>query len=50
LQTCRKLVLRSKETLRGGLPADFNARRLDMTRTSLLKVLKQVRSRLRAAK
>jgi len=50
LQTCRKLVLRSKETLRGGLPADFNARRLDMTRTSLLKTLKQVRSRLRAAK
>jgi hypothetical protein len=48
MQTCRKLVLRSKDTLRGRR-SDFNVRRLEMTRTSLLKTWKQVRSRLKAA-
>lgn len=32
IQTCRKLVLRAKEMLRGAVPSDFNVRRLDMTR------------------
>lgn len=48
IQTCRKLVLRAKEMLRGAVPSDFNVRRLDMTRSSLLKTWKQVRSRLKA--
>lgn len=48
LQTCRKLVLRAEETLRGGVPSDFNLRRLEMTRGSLVKTWKQVKSRLNA--
>lgn len=48
LQTCRKLVLRAKETLRGGTPSDFNARRLETTRASLVTTWKQVKSRLKA--
>jgi hypothetical protein len=46
-QTCRKLVLRAKETLGGAVPSDFNLRRLEMTRNSLIKTWKQVKSRLR---
>lgn len=50
LQTCRKLVLRAKDTLRNGAPSEFNSRRLDMTRTSLLTTWRQVRSRLKASR
>ena len=44
LQTCRKLILRAQETLRQGSPSDFNVRRLEMTKTSLLTTWRQVRS------
>jgi hypothetical protein len=47
LQTCRKLVTRAKESLSGREPNEFNARRLDMTRNSLLTTWRQVKSRLR---
>jgi len=47
VQTCRKLAARAEESLRHQDGSDFNARRLDMTRTSLLTTWKQVRSRLR---
>jgi hypothetical protein len=47
LQTCRKLVSRAKESLSGREASEFNARRLDMTRNSLMTTWKQVRSRLR---
>jgi hypothetical protein len=40
-------VSRAEETLAGGGTAGFTARRLDMTRNSLLTTLRQVRSRLR---
>jgi hypothetical protein len=48
LQTCRKLVQRAKESLSGKEPSEFNARRLDMTRNSLITTWRQVRSRIRA--
>jgi hypothetical protein len=48
LQTCRKLVLRAKETLRVGSPSEFDVRRLDMTRSSLLTTWRQVKSRLKS--
>jgi hypothetical protein len=48
LQTCRKLVTRAKEILSGKEPSEFTARRLDMTRNSLMTTWRQVRSRLRA--
>lgn len=48
LQTCRKLVQRAKESLAGKEPSEFNARRLDMTRNSLITTWRQVRSRIRA--
>lgn len=48
LQTCRKLVTRAKESLSGKEPSEFNARRLDMTRNSLITTWRQVRSRIRA--
>jgi hypothetical protein len=48
LQTCRKLVHRAKESLAGREPSEFNARRLDMTRNSLITTWRQVRSRLKA--
>jgi hypothetical protein len=48
LQTCRKLVTRAKEILSGREPSEFTARRLDMTRNSLMTTWRQVRSRLRA--
>lgn len=50
LQTCSKLVRRARETLRGAVPSDFNVRRLDMTRNSLLTTWRQVRSRMRTAR
>ncbi len=46
LQTCRKLGARAEESLRQQDGSDFNARRLEMTRASLLTTWKQVRSRL----
>ena len=46
LQTCRKLASRAEESLRQQDGSDFNARRLEMTRASLLTTWKQVRSRL----
>ena len=48
LQTCRKLVLRAKESLSGREASEFNAKRLSMTRDSLMTTWRQVRSRLRA--
>jgi hypothetical protein len=47
LQTCRKLVLRAKDGLSGREPSEFTARRLDMTRNSLLTTWRQVKSRLK---
>jgi len=47
LQTCRKLVVRAKESLSGRDLSEFNARRLEMTRNSLLTTWRQVRSLLR---
>jgi hypothetical protein len=46
VQTCRKLAARAEESLRRQDGSDFNARRLEMTRASLLTTWKQVRSRL----
>lgn len=48
LQTCRKLVMRAKESISGRQPSEFTARRLDMTRNGLMTTWRQVRSRLRA--
>lgn len=47
LQTCRKLVSRAKESLTGKEPSDFNTKRLDVMRNSLMTTWRQVRSRLR---
>ncbi len=47
LQTCRKLVSRAKESLTGKEPSEFNAKRLDVMRNSLMTTWRQVRSRLR---
>jgi hypothetical protein len=47
LQTCRKLVSRAKESLSGPEPSEFSARRLDMTRNSLMTTWRQVKSRLK---
>ncbi|HEY2941412.1 MAG TPA: hypothetical protein VGN09_03160 [Vicinamibacteria bacterium] len=47
LQTCRKLVARAQESLSGREPAEFSARRLDMTRGSLMTTWRQVKSRLK---
>jgi hypothetical protein len=47
VQTCRKLVTRAKEGISGREPSEFNTRRLDMTRNSLLRTWRQVRSRLK---
>lgn len=44
LQTCRKLVTRAKQSLTGRDVSEFNARRLEMTRTSLLTTWRQVKS------
>ena len=47
LQTCRKLVTRAKDGISGREPSEFNSRRLDMTRNSLLTTWRQVRSRIK---
>jgi hypothetical protein len=47
LQTCRKLVTRAKDGISGREATEFNTRRLEMTRNSLLTTWRQVRSRLR---
>jgi hypothetical protein len=47
LQTVRKLVARAKDSLSGKEASEFNARRLDMTRNSLMTTWRQVKSRLR---
>jgi hypothetical protein len=47
VQTCRKLVLRARESLSGKEASEFTVRRLEMTRNSLMTTWKQVRSRLR---
>jgi len=46
VQTCRKMAARAEESLRRQDGSDFNARRLEMTRASLLTTWRQVRSRL----
>jgi hypothetical protein len=48
LQTCHKLIARARETLSAAMPRDSSARRLEVTRASLLTTWRQVRSRLRA--
>jgi hypothetical protein len=47
LQTCRKLVTRAKQSLTGRDLSEFNARRLEMTRNSLMTTWRQVRSLLK---
>ena len=49
MQTYRKLVARAEESLNGRLPSQFNVRRLELTRQSLLMTWRQVRSRLKAS-
>jgi len=46
MQTYRKLVSRAEESLNGRLPSQFNVRRLDLTRQSLMTTWRQVKSRL----
>lgn len=46
-QTCRKLVMRAKESLTGRDLSEFNVRRLELTRQSLMTTWRQVRSQLR---
>lgn len=48
LQTCKKLIARAQETLAGREGSGFTARRLEMTRNSLMTTLRQVKSRLKA--
>ncbi len=47
LTTCRKLVARAKESLSGREASEFNVRRLEMTRNTLMTTWRQVKSRLR---
>jgi hypothetical protein len=47
LQTCRKLVSRAKDSLSGKEPSEFNTKRLDVMRNSLMTTWRQVRSRLK---
>jgi hypothetical protein len=47
LQTCRKLVARAQESLQGSPGVEYNVKRLEMTRNSLITTWKQVRSRMR---
>jgi hypothetical protein len=49
LQTVRKLVTRAKESISGRAPSEFSARRLEMTRNSLMTTWRQVKSRLRSS-
>jgi hypothetical protein len=46
MQTCRKLVARAKESLTGRDISEFNGRRLELTRNSLMTTWRQVRSQL----
>jgi len=46
IQTCRKMASRAEESLRRQDGSDFNSRRLEMTRSSLLTTWRQVRGRL----
>jgi hypothetical protein len=46
LQTCGKLLGRARDHLRGSESADFAARRLEMTRNSLVTAWRQVRALL----
>jgi len=46
MQTYRKLVSRAEESLNGRLPSQFNVRRLELTRQSLMTTWRQVKSRL----
>jgi hypothetical protein len=48
VQTCRKLVTRAKETLAAPEAPGFSAKRLEMTRNSLMTTRRQVKSRLKA--
>jgi hypothetical protein len=48
VQTCRKMVARSRETLAERADSGFTARRLEMTRNSLTTTWRQVQSRLKA--
>ena len=48
LQTCRKLVERARAVLASERPTDFDVRRLDKTRESLLTTCRQVKSRLKS--
>jgi hypothetical protein len=47
LQTCRKLVTRARESICSREATDFTAKRLEMTRNSLMTTWRQVQSRLR---
>ena len=49
LQTCRKLVRGPRRASQRREPSEFNARRLDMTRNSLMTTWRQVQSRLCAS-
>jgi len=48
LQTYRKLAARAEESLNGRLPSQFNVRRLELTRQSLMTTWRQVKSRLKS--
>ena len=48
LQTFRKLVNRAHDSVSGRLPSEFNVRRLELTRDSLMMTWRQVKSRLKA--
>jgi hypothetical protein len=47
IQTCRKLILRAREALSGPQASAFTARRLDMTRNSLMTTWRQIQGRLK---
>jgi len=47
LTTCRKLVARAKESITGREASEFNTRRLEMTRNTLMTTWRQVKSRLK---
>lgn len=47
IQTCRKLTLRAREALAGEQAAEFTARRLDMTRKSLMTTWRQLQGRFK---
>ena len=50
LQTYRKLVSRAEESLNGRLPSQFNVRRLELTRQSLLTTWRHVKARLKGGR